>query len=797
MATIKKTITGLKPATNYLFSLKPKNTEISAIDAIPDTIRVQTPGVASSPSSITGVLLAANFKSAMLRFNHASMVDLDYYEYKIYLANDVTETALKARASTTTDGAMVSGITKSNLVVISDLDNTTLTGASPTPVSYKAKVRAVNTAGNAGAFSSASASATTQLIESQFIQDLTAAKITAGTIGAHEIVLTQSGAQTTITPPATTAIIRSSDYNGSYNPTTGVWTSGTAGWIIRGDGTAEFGAASIRDTLSANSIFINANNRWARNSTNSAGSSQFVVGDGTNQLSFDPTGGATGQSLFKVGNNTNFIKVDNGNLTVTGAITTNATISGSTAGGLTIGTDSIQFGLGGYASSIFFAGRNAGVDKFSIGSKLVYDSSVGGGTLTIDGTVTIGSTAASTVVSGAANGATAVQPVNVKDNIGGTGITTISGGVITSGTINLTNGVNIQTSGNTARINITSAGFFAYNGVGTPTVSINAADGSATFTGTVSASTISGSTFNSTNNLFKVDSSGNGFMNNIYATGATGANDGGIQIRADGGSSGASNGNIFIYHGRPSGATTYSIRLGGPTAVDINGQPINYKYFSVNQLIGQPSGPANVTRIQSSENAIQIDASNTGIGGRPSSNRTLMVHGDIILGEGNDDYDIISKNFSGTRTSGSVVARIDDSATAGYRYLADPGSLRELKENIQDISSEEAFNIIKTLRPRKFTWKPSPEDTEYTTQLRRMDIDYGFIAEEIEESNKQLSTYRVSDELAQAWPNITDEMVNNMKLRYYKSETLVPLTMKVVQGLIERVEYLETQLAAK
>ena len=92
MATIKKTITGLKPATNYLFSLKPKNTEISAIDAIPDTIRVQTPSVVSTPSSITGLLLAANFKSAMLSFNHASMVDLDYYEYKIYLANDVTET---------------------------------------------------------------------------------------------------------------------------------------------------------------------------------------------------------------------------------------------------------------------------------------------------------------------------------------------------------------------------------------------------------------------------------------------------------------------------------------------------------------------------------------------------------------------------------------------------------------------------------------------------------------------------------------------------------------------------------
>lgn len=788
MATIKKTITGLKPATNYLFSLKPKNTEISAIDSIPDTIRVQTPGVVSTPSSITGLLLAANFKSAMLRFNHASMVDLDYYEYKIYLANDVTETALKAKASTV-DGAMVSGITKSNLVVISDLDNTTLVGSTLTTLSYRAKVRAVNTAGNAGAFSAASASADTQLIGSQFIQDLTAGKITAGTIGAHEIVLTQSGAQTTITPPATTAIIRSSNYNGSYNPTTQLWTSGTSGWIIRGDGAAEFDAASIRGTLSANSIFINANNRWAKNSTNDATNSEFVVGDATNQLSFNPTGGATGGSLLKVGNNTNFMKFDNGVLTVTGALATGATIttatiSGSTAGGLTIGTDSIQFGSGGYGSSIFFAGRNAGVDKFSIGSKLYYD----GTTLTIDGTVSIGSTSASTVVSNAATGATALQSGNGVSKNGSNQITQISG-----------SGVTITSNGNTSgqRVQLDSSGLMAYNSAGTNTVAINS-DGSAVFTGTVSGSTISGSTFNSTNNLFRVDGSGNAFVNNLYATGNTGGTDGGIQIRADGGSSGANNGNIFIYHGRPSGGTTYSIRLGGPTAVNANNEPIDYQYFSVNQLIGQTSGPAKVTRLQSSTNALQLDASFTGIGGRPSGSRTLMVHGDIVLGEGTDNYDLLSKNFSSAVTAGRVAAYVSNSpSSTGYRYLGDGTSLRELKENIEDISVQEAYGTIVSLRPRKFTWKPTIHDTEYSGALKKLDIDYGFIAEEVEESARHLSIYKLSEEAVEEWPNLTDAGINTSKLHYYKESTLTPLLMTVVKNLIERVEFLEAQLAAQ
>ena len=501
------------------------------------------------------------------------MVDLDYYEYKIYLASDGTETALKARASTI-DGAMVSGITKSNLVVISDLDNTTLVGSTLTTLSYRAKVRAVNTAGNVGAFSAASASADTQLIGSQFVQDLTAGKITAGTIGAHEIILTQPGTQTSYTPPNGTAVLRSSNY-----VTGGVGVG--AGWIIKGDGTAEFDAASIRGTLSANAIFINANNRWARDSANSVANSEFVVGDATNQLSFNPTGGATSGSLLKVGNSSNFMKFDNGVLTVTGAITTNANITGSTAGGLTIGTDSIQFGSGGYGSSIFFVGRNAGVDKFSIGSKLVYDSSVGGGTLTItgainatsgtindtltvgtvnstikivgtatasstaiysgtssygsggfwldasgrfslsdkltfngnnltiNGTVTIGSTTASTVVSNAQTGAGALQAgPGVTQNSSTKQITQISG-----------TGVTITSNGNTTlnRVQLDSNGLKAYNSVGTETVAINS-DGTATFTGTVTGSVLQNATSNQT---FMVKANGNVFANNIYATGSS------------------------------------------------------------------------------------------------------------------------------------------------------------------------------------------------------------------------------------------------------------------------------------
>lgn len=43
MAKIIKKITGLKPQQNYIFTLKVKNSEVSAIDPPYDSIRVLTP----------------------------------------------------------------------------------------------------------------------------------------------------------------------------------------------------------------------------------------------------------------------------------------------------------------------------------------------------------------------------------------------------------------------------------------------------------------------------------------------------------------------------------------------------------------------------------------------------------------------------------------------------------------------------------------------------------------------------------------------------------------------------------
>lgn len=130
------------------------------------------------------------------------------------------------------------------------------------------------------------------MIESAHIRSLTASKITAGTINAHEIILKQQGPQTVINAPANMAIIRSSDYNGSYSAnSTPNWTNGTSGWIIAGDGHAEFSSASIRGTVKAGSIFINQYNRWKTDANGLEMSTPyFGVGDANNYAVYDGVG---------------------------------------------------------------------------------------------------------------------------------------------------------------------------------------------------------------------------------------------------------------------------------------------------------------------------------------------------------------------------------------------------------------------------------------------------------------------------------------------------------------------------
>jgi len=414
--------------------------------------------------------IVSNFESVMFIFQPVADQDFSEYEYEIY------------DGATTSSNLVSTGRKRSTVFVVSVANSTRTVNATTgvetvTNTKYYGRVRAINTSGNAGAWTSlVTHNGNTPLITDQYIGSLTAGKITSGLITAEQVILQNaSGTLEEYSPTNGMSVIRSSNFVAGSVP---VDQGGTGkGWIIKGDGTAQFDAASIRGTLSANSIFINADNRWARNAANDTSNSEFVVGNATNRLYWNPTGGTGSGSLLKVGNSTNYMQWDDNTLTVTGAITTNATISSSSAGGLTIGTNSLQFGAGGYKSSVMFVGWNTSdsvsANKFSLGSKLYFD----GTNLTVDGTIN--------ATAGTFSG-----------NITATG--KINGGQIIGATIKNSD-------------------------VASPT--------------------------------FQIDSSGNVFANNIYATGTVG--DLGLQIRATGSPTGSSTGQIFIYAG-----ANKSLRIG-------------------------------------------------------------------------------------------------------------------------------------------------------------------------------------------------------------------------------------------
>jgi len=75
-------------------------------------------------------------------------------------------------------------------------------------------------------------------------------------------------------------VIRSSNFNGTIAANGVITSDGSTGWAITWAGDAVFDATSIRGTLTAGAILINANNYWNANGV-------FSVGDGVNSLIYN------------------------------------------------------------------------------------------------------------------------------------------------------------------------------------------------------------------------------------------------------------------------------------------------------------------------------------------------------------------------------------------------------------------------------------------------------------------------------------------------------------------------------
>jgi hypothetical protein len=288
---------------------------------------------------------------------------------------------------------------------------------------------------------------------------ISAREIIAGTITADElssnIVLVNN-------------VIRSNNFINNTDTKTG--------WAIYSNGTGIFNNIQIRGNLVAGTgVYANTNTPIFANiggyfslGSNFAWNGNTLTIKGTLQF---PDGSTPGT-------------FDNGD-----------SLTGGSIGGIVIGNSSIR-------STDYDANpTTAGFAIFSDGTAVFNEVAVRGAiyatTGNISGTVTIG-TETATAVSGAvttassAASAAAAAQATADSKINNTqvngNVTSISGGVITTGTINLNN-VNVRTGTSGARINIDSTGLYAYNADGTQTVKIGS-DGSAAFTGTITGSTV-------------------------------------------------------------------------------------------------------------------------------------------------------------------------------------------------------------------------------------------------------------------------------------------------------------------
>jgi len=481
MAIIKKTIQNLKPGKQYLLTVKPKDGDLNVALDPTMAIRFTIPSDLTIPTELGNLVIVGNYKSIMISFNPANDSDLRGYNYQVYLSEDINIAT-----------PLLSGFSASNVITLdvpqnsettNNIDaNTGVTTTTTIEKLYFARVQAIDTSGNTSTWTPIVASSATTFIESAHIVDLTASKITAGIIGAHEIILA-----------GTNSILKSSNYLAATT------TTGGAGWKIDGAGGAVFNEASIRSkldigedlgTTDATSFHVDVEgNMWSGANSTSYSIAPFRVANTgditansitlTGELELASVGTDNGKIFLGVGNYNNIdtgfyvdsdgffslkdkLTWDGTTLTIRGILkfpngddagtfSDGDAITDGTIGGVSIDANKIYIGTGTYgASNTAFYVDNAG--QFSLKDKLKWD----GTTLSISGSVVItsGSTLdaineaqddannAQSTANNAQNTAndayneaiTKIGPGTLEARIGDS-VTTISGGKIGTGTL--------------------------------------------------------------------------------------------------------------------------------------------------------------------------------------------------------------------------------------------------------------------------------------------------------------------------------------------------------------------------
>lgn len=477
--------------------------------------------------------------------------------------------------------------------------------------------------------------------------------------------------------------------------------------------------------------------------------------DGTQLLRAPLTGGLTinGGGTFtgdlSAGSGNSIFKADSNGIYLGNASYSSAPFSVSrsgvikaesgTIGGWTLGTtflqgnnlklDNNQIVVGATSSSYLdispssITHRNAngtasGIFTLTLGSSPQLSMS---GTISLNASSTIAGTAASTVTSGAAAGASALQPNgtltgNVSGTVGGVAVGTVTSGAASGAsavqpgngvTVNSTTkvineilmnsgGISISTASSGTRMQLNNSGLQLFNGT-TRTVFLDGATGNATFTGTITGSSITGSSLTVSGTTVTTSINGTTGILSINDGAVGGLFGGGISI------SNASAGSTI-------GSTGLSWTQGGNTG----------SVYMQSGTVHLKAGSAQGVTI-TADDGLNRSAYPVIVNGHVSILNSLLANGSATFGSVGSQFEFLSStgNVRVAQTYNNVVSlsprTMSVNSNGLYGYVS--STIRH-KKNINDYIVDE--DALMGLNIKSFSYKNDETNSTH----------YGFIAED-------------------------------------------------------------------
>jgi hypothetical protein len=183
-------------------------------------------------------------------------------------------------------------------------------------------------------------------------------------------------------------------------------------------------------------------------------------------------------------------------------------------------------------------------------------------------------------------------------------------------------------------------------------------------------------------------------------------------------------------------------------------------------------------------------------------NSDIVLRGSGLDGAGTPSNDFFSDSPVQVGSSSGWPARWITTSSKGNYVIGIGTSTQENKENIFSVSGTQALDALKKLKLKQFTYKKNKYDDEVSYVVKQLDIDYGFMAEDVAQDIPDLAVYDFTKSGKQRIrsEDFSYEDLNNpeyVKPAQWKNNAVLSLLVGAVQSLNERVEFLEAQLAAQ